>query len=277
FIMLSKMLLYFMIIKKNYRKYNRSGNIKYIWWTYLVSIMNIGIFIGVNRKQILIQGIAVTATIFFLYPKEKKKTISIMLSVVGLIFLQLTIFRFYGDTNGKTFTNIASTLQVYLSGPYNMAMAIETKQIFGSQITGVNILYDIARPFYGIGLFFQQFTDVYLSTEYFNQRLSLGLALPRGDQIMPITGQGLLHFGFIFSPIYLLIVINLGFIIDKIIKQTQNFEIRYILILFSAILGQVMGINLTIITNFITFEGILFYGIYWLNKKVNISMRKKYS
>src|SRR5699024_1314915 len=26
FIMLSKMLLYFMIIKKNYRKYNRSGN-----------------------------------------------------------------------------------------------------------------------------------------------------------------------------------------------------------------------------------------------------------
>lgn len=265
-LMVAKLILYFIIIDKLYTKYVDYNKKRYLWFTYIISFVNIGIYIGVNRKRILMNGIASIMTINFLYPKEKKKTSIIIIMLAAVIFLQLTIFRFYSNNDKNILSNSAGTLQVYLSGPYNMAMAVETKEDYDKEITAFNILYDVARPFYGIGEIFKRY-DSRLSTEYFNQRLSVG-GPARSDQIMPITGQGLLHFGYILSPIYLMLVILLGFQADKKFKEATSFEKKYILALICMMFGQVMGVNLTIITNFITFEGILFYIIYWLNRKV---------
>jgi len=266
--MLGKLLLYFLIIDKLHSKYIKLKKRRYIWLTYIVSVLNIGIFIGTNRKRILMNAVASIFTINYLYPKQKKKSSIIMLVLAFIIFFQLTVFRFYSNTDRKLFNNIAGTLQVYLSGPYNMALAVETREEYKDDISGFNIIYDIARPFYGIGQYFKKF-ETYSSTEYFNKRLSIGGPL-RSDQIMPITGQGLLHFGYIFSPIYLILAIIMGFYTEKKLSETKSFEKQYVLVLICMMFGQAMGVNLIIIINFITYQGVLFYLVYWLNSKIKV-------
>lgn len=268
FFMLGKLLFYFLIIDKLHYKYLKSKKRRYIWLTYIVSFLNIGIFVGTNRKRILMNAIASIFTINYLYPKQKKKSSIIMLLLAFIIFFQLTVFRFYSNTDRKPFDNMAGTLQVYLSGPYNMALAVETREEYKEDISGFNVIYDIARPFYGIGQFFKRF-DTYSSTEYFNKRLSIGGPL-RSDQIMPMTGQGLLHFGFILSPIYLILSILLGFYTERKLSETKSFEKLYILVLICTMLGQMMGVNFIIIINFITYQGVLFYLVYWLNSKIKV-------
>ncbi|HHV84020.1 MAG TPA: hypothetical protein GXX43_10260 [Tepidanaerobacter syntrophicus] len=266
FVMLAKLLLYFLVIDKLHQKYLSSHKNIYIWLTYIAAFLNIGIFVGVNRKNIIVNAIASIFTINYLYPKQKSKTTFIIIIIAFLIFSQLTLFRFYNDTSKKPFDNIAATLQVYFSGPYNMALAVETREEYKEEISAFNVFYDIARPFYGIGQYFKRF-NVYSSTDYFNKRLSIG-GLPRNDQIMPVTGEGLLHFGYILSPIYLILTVMLGFYLDKKLSKAEKLEEKYILILLCAILGEIMGLNFVIIVNQMTFNGVLFYLVYWLNSKI---------
>lgn len=270
FVMLAKLFIYFIIVEKLYIKYSKSAKLRYLLFTYLFAILNIGIFIGINRKLILMNAISSLYIINKLYPKHKKMTSVIIFSVGIFIFLQLTIFRLYGSSN--LFGNIAGTLQVYLSGPYNMALAIETSELYKNDISLFNIVYDLGRPFYGLGQFFKKF-DAYTSTDYFNARLSIG-GYPRSDQIMPISGQGLLHFGYPFSPLYLVLSIILGLYTEKKLRGTSSIEKKYILCLICIMFGQAMGVNFVIITNVVTYQGLLFYIIYIVNAKIST---RKYS
>lgn len=275
FVMLAKLLLYFIIVAKLHEKYIETKKTKYLLWTYIVSILNIGIFVGVNRKRILLNVVSSIFTVNYLYPKHKRKTTIIMFIIAIVIFLQLTSFRFYTNTDRNLFSNIAGTLQVYLSGPYNMAIAVETSELYKNEISILNILYDLGRPFYGIGQILKKF-DLYISTEYFNGRLSMGGPL-RSDQIMPITGQGMLHFGPILSPLYLILSIILGLFSDKKLKDASSLEEKYILCLISTMFGQAMGVNFIIITNIVTFNGVLFYIFYFLNSKITIKKHITYN
>lgn len=273
-IMLGKIILYFLLINSLHNRFIKTNKNKYIWLSYVVSFLNIGIFIGTNRKRVLMNAIASIVTLNHLYPRKSKKTLIIMLTFAFVLFFQLTIFRFYTGNDKSMFGDIAGTLQVYLSGPYNMALAIETRELYQNDISSFNVIYDIGRPFYGIGQLFKNI-NTHTSTEYFNMRLSIGGTL-RTDQIMPITGQGLLHFGYILSPLYLILSIILGLFAERKLRNTKSFEKRYVLTMICIILGQSLGVNFIIITNIITFEGILFYIIYYFNYKVYINKSKHY-
>lgn len=267
-VMVAKLILYFILVDHLRFKYNTTSKPIYLWISYLLSILNIGIYIGINRKNIIMNAIASIFTLNFFFPKQKKKTWVILGLLAVVLFMQLTMFRFYSGSDKGPFDRVAGKLQVYLSGPYNMALATETLDEFGDEITAFNVLYDVARPFYGVGEFFKRF-DTQLSTDYFNKRLTLGSPYVRTDQIMPITGQGLLHFGYILSPVYLIISILMGFYVEIKLKSTEDFQIRYKLIIMCVVIGQSMGINLTIITNVITFNFIPFFIVYWMNSKIS--------
>ena len=152
-----------------------------------------------------------------------------------------------------------------------MALAVETKEM-NSNIDIAYRMNDYLRPFLGIGSIFKKY-KIPTSTDLFNERVSLG-GPKRGDQIMPISGQGLLHFGFYFFYIYIILILIIGFRLDnKPIESMESIESVYLNSLLAMILGQFQGINIVIIINHMTFTLI---PIYLLNKLNNKIVLKKF-
>lgn len=265
---LAKILLYFIFMDILHWRYLKTQKTIYYILSIIVSALNIVIFVGTNRKRVLMHAISTVLALRVTYPKWKKTSSGIIFALVLLLVFQLTVFRFYTNSRNSIFENLAGTLQVYFSGPYNMAIAIEVAEDYSSPVSSFNILYDFGRPFVGVGYFFKRY-DSLTSTEYFNRRLSIGGIL-RSDQIMPISGQGLLHFGMVFAPAYLVLCIYLGLFMERKLRRTENFEKKYILTLFCLMLGQAMGVNLVIIINVLSLEGVMFYFLHYLNNRVSL-------
>ncbi len=274
FLILSKLLLFFIVIKKCRVLYNKTRRNIYVIFSLIMSIFNIGIFVGINRKQIVMNAISSLNVLRIAFPKKRRMITILILALAFVIVFQLTAFRFSATTAqaiSKLLNRLGAMLQVYFSGPYNMALAVETRLMFSDSISFKNYLYDLGRPFFGIGYFLKQ-TDMLISTDYFNHRVSVG-GLLRSDQIIPITGQGLLHFGYVLSPAYLVIAIILGFYFEKKLKEELDFEKQYMYCLFCVMLGQAMGVNMIIITNVMTFQGVMFLVIHSVNKRVSVSRK----
>lgn len=268
-LIISKILLFFIIIKALKYKNNNKNN---ILGSYIISILNIIIYKGRNKKSVLMTGLASMNVLNKYYKDKIKITILVLFSTTVLTFGVINAYRSVNNSETFKLPELdAHRIQIYFSGPYNMALAVETKEM-NSNIDIAYRMNDYLRPFLGIGSIFKKY-KIPTSTDLFNERVSLG-GPKRGDQIMPISGQGLLHFGFYFFYIYIILILIIGFRLDnKPIESMESIESVYLNSLLAMILGQFQGINIVIIINHMTFTLI---PIYLLNKLNNKIVLKKF-
>lgn len=97
----------------------------------------------------------------------------------------------------KLFTNLL-TSQAYFLGQYNVAIAVEAKELFGYLLDYRSYILTYLRPIIGIGSFIKNI-PFNMTTDLFHMRMSLGI-LPRHDQILPMIGEGYMLFGALLSP-----------------------------------------------------------------------------
>jgi hypothetical protein len=251
------------------KRRNKVGQIKNRLSSYLTvlitSILIIGIRVGTNRKQLLSDSLAVLLTLWRAYPKFKKTTTISITSIAILLVAITTLFRGMTDSLNSFFLDYFDMefLQPYFLGQYNVAIAIEASSLFSYMIDIKTYILGFIRPLFGIGSFIGNIDFTMVAT-LFDARMSMGLLGTRGDQILPMVGEGYILFGFILSPLFLIITVRLGIFFDSLYTKSKNLEIVFISSIISFYLAQGMILNSTIILNMLSFRLAIFIPIVWL-------------
>lgn len=268
----AKYILFLVVISYLYKRYEYTNKNIYFYLIFLSVILNIGIIIGGNRSDFIITALASLYLFHKLYPRKGK--LLIMISILMIVIITSLITEHRGTvtiTKGTDrLTDITDTLQVYLGGPYNVAMALETADVNQEERNFGNLFYDLTRPAIGLNIIMKHLEGFEFSNYLFNKRIFFS---DHTSQIIPMIGQGYFYFGFIFAPILFISFIRfVVFLITKISRES-HIELIFFLSIPIMRMGFGMGQNAGILINDTSMFLLLSLIIYFLNKKVVI--RKK--
>lgn len=261
----AKQLLFIILSSKLSNLYKKSKKNIFVLLNVLVLLLNITIYFGTNRSDVLITAIVSLILLYRLYGKQVLPYIIITSIVIVLLVLVITKSRQMVSISKGTSKLIDFTdmVQAYTGGIYNVAIAIETKIMFPEASSLIVLLFDIFRPMLGINLFLKNM-NVNYSNIYFNKRMWINI--DRRSQIIPMVGQSYLFFGRILSPIISLFTIKIMYSFEKIRMKTDSIELYYFLTLVLTRFGFMMGQNTMNLINDLSYNLFLFALIYIANK-----------
>jgi hypothetical protein len=261
-----KELVLILLVYMNSKKYQKSGKNIYFYIAILFGVMNIAIYFGANRSDLLLQSFA-TILLLLIFFKDKKFKILFSTGIISLMMIIiLSIGRQHHVLTSKDILNsIADTLQIYLGGPYNVAIAIDMADKFSEFRSIITIIGDFTRSVFGLSFLVKQF-EIPLSTDIFNWRIFQ--VKNNGTQILPMIGQGYFYFGFIFSPILEIIFIYIAFTLEKVTVKTQDPVLYYFLIITCIRLGFLTSQNTVIQLNDLSYNLFIPLILIFLNNRI---------
>ncbi|MDT0112234.1 hypothetical protein QJV45_17335 [Listeria booriae] len=273
--MIAKQIVALLIIWFCCEKYKSLGQIYYVYVAVGVMVLNIGIFAGTNRTDIILCTITSLFVFKKLFPSHFKKAAILIVSVVTFVVILIASVRQIVSVSGDAsqLIDFTDTMQVYLGGPYNVAMAIEMKSMFPEASHLSVLFYDIFRPMIGVNIFIKDL-PIDFSVLYFNERYFFK---DNVSQILPMIGQGNLYFGYIFAPVITVSFVALAYFFQFQIERVGNLELVYFLTISTARLGFLMGQNTMNLVNDISYNLVLFLLIYFLNQKIIYKRRQRSS
>lgn len=261
-----KFLIFLLIISFFKKRYEKSNNNIFVLLSLLVVLFNITIFFGNNRADYIITTLASILLFFKLYPKFIKR------SIIPFVIMTIIVTSFINEnrnvttlTGGNDFLlDLTGTLQVYLAGPYNVAISIEAAKLNEEERNVFHLSHEILRPVIGLNVILKQF-DIKSTSNYFNERIFFSDHM---SQIVPMIGQGYFYLGFIMSPLIFMLYILLVKILINIRDKYNRIDLFFFLSIPIARIGFAMGQNGAILANDISFFLVLFLILYYLNNKV---------
>ncbi|WP_430535235.1 hypothetical protein [Listeria rocourtiae] len=263
---LAKQLLFIIVLWWAYKKHKATSQLLYVWIAIGALFVNIGIFIGTNRSDIVLVTIVSLVTFRLLFPKYFKMVVFLVIGMlVGILIIMSTVRNIASISGGTSgITDFTDNLQVYFGGPYNVAMALETKLIYPEAQHWSVLFFDIFRPMIGVNMLVKDLPFEY-SNIFFNQRYFYS---DHATQILPMIGQGNLFFGYLLSPLLSVLVVCLAYFIQSKIDQTRSIEMFYFLTLVCTRMGMLMGQNTMNIINDLSYNLALFLIVYYVNRKI---------
>lgn len=247
----AKGLLFLQILNYLSKKYKISNNNVYFYLGVLAAAINSCIYYGANRSTFIFLAIASFAAFFAFFKKGIKKIIIIISIIVITIIPIITSYRNYYDYYEK-FTGLEKELiskqgliNEYFGGINNVAIGIETANLFSNKRNLVNLLYDFLRPVVGINIIMKKINMDY-SNLYFNR------CYHRSDLvsvIFPTISQGYFYFGFIGAPILGIIMIWIALKLERYCKDFKNPFYIYFFTPSLFRLGTLTGANVNIQMN----------------------------
>lgn len=241
-------------------RYEKTQKRRYLFTAILLLLINIGVFVGTNRSDIVLSAIVSLIVFHRLFPTAFKAVAigisSLLLIIVSLMGQVRNIASISGGSS--KLVDLTDNLQVYFGGPYNVAMAIETKILY-PQVQHLSVLFfDIFRPMIGVNIFVKHLPYTY-SNIFFNQRYYY---TNQETQILPIIGQGNIFFGYLAAPLFSVLIVCLAYYLSIKINRTHSLAMFYFLSLVCTRLGMVMGQNTMNIINDLSYNLFLFLLIY---------------
>ncbi|KGL37452.1 hypothetical protein BMT55_09065 [Listeria newyorkensis] len=263
---LAKQLVFIMVTWWAHKRHRATSQLLYVWIAIGALFANIGIFIGTNRSDIVLVAIVSLVTFRLLFPKYFKLVVLLVVGMlVGILLIMSTVRNIASISGGTSgITDFTDNLQVYFGGPYNVAMALETKLIYPEAQNWSVLFFDIFRPMIGVNMLVKDLPFEY-SNIFFNQRYFYS---DHATQILPMIGQGNLFFGYLLSPLLSVLVVCLAYFIQSKIDQTRSIEMFYFLTLVCTRMGMLMGQNTMNIINDLSYNLALFLIVYYVNRKI---------
>ncbi|MFW3364860.1 hypothetical protein ACN2AU_09895 [Aerococcus viridans] len=264
-IIVAKQLLFIIFLKHFFKKYSKKQSEFWIFLSVLFSLLNISIYFGANRMDIVINAFVSTLVLNKLYGRAMYKYIVFIAPLVGILFSVVTEGRGYSSVTGNSSSliNFADILQTYTGGVYNVAIAVETPEFYPNVKSTSVFLMDIFRSMIGPNILLKNI-NIPTSNVFFNRRLRPNSEIV--SQILPMVGQGYIFFGFFFSSILTVTFLNIQFKLEKVLNRTNSLEIFYFVGLSSARFGMLMGNNSMILINDLSMNLFLFLLVYIFNK-----------
>lgn len=266
FLVISKYIIYVLLMSYTYQKYVTTNNKIYVINSFIITLLNIFIIFGANRADFVITTIVSMILFYKLYPKQSK------IASIVIILLMVFITGFISShRDNATYSNgadpvldLTNTLQVYLGGPYNVAIATEAANANLEDRDILHFGYDILRPAMGFNILLKEL-DLKMTSDYFNERIYFS---DHKSQIIPMIGQGYFFFGFMFSPIIMIMFLFFVRFLIKILQKQSRIELIFFLTIPIARIGLAMGQNGSILVNDTSFFLLLSLTVYYFNNKV---------
>ncbi|CAM4175117.1 hypothetical protein [Listeria booriae] len=271
--MIAKQLVALLLIWLCFEKYKSQGQVYYVYAAIAVMVLNISIFAGTNRTDIILCTITSLFVFKKLFPDHFKKAAILIVSIVTFVVVLIASVRQIVSVSGdlSQLVDFTDTMQVYLGGPYNVAMAIEMKNMFPEAGHLSVLFYDIFRPMIGVNIFIKDL-PIDFSVLYFNERYFFK---DNVSQILPMIGQGNLYFGYLFAPLLSVSFVALAYFFQAQMERVGNIELVYFLTISTARIGFLMGQNTMNLVNDISYNLVLFLIIYFLNQKIIYKRRQR--
>lgn len=269
FLVISKYIVYLMLMTLLYKMFSKKNRKIYIFLSFIVTALNILVIYGDNRADFIITAI-VSITIFYkLYPKQSKLAIIVLILSMFVAVSFINTHRDHATRTGGAdqVLDITNTLQIYMGGPYNVAIAIEAAKLNQEARSIAHFGYDILRPTLGFNLLLKNI-DMKMSGNYFNERIYFS---DHTTQIIPMIGQGYFFFGFIFSPIVMILFLFFVKYLITVREGKARIELVFFLSIPITRIGLAMGQNGSILMNDTSFFLLLSLAIYYLNNKLTLN------
>lgn len=266
-ILIAKQVLIVILIYKLGRKSASSPgrDIFLIIVALVLAFLNISIFLGTNRSDILITAIATLLLLKRIF-RKKISTSFVLVALVAVFGIVNVVTEARGMKKlNDSEQNYAELLNAYLGGVYNVAIATETVDYYPDAGKPKVFLYDIFRPMIGVN-FFLKGDDVVWSNTYFNRRL---LNEDRRSQILPMIGQGYIFFG-ILAPLLSVVFVVFAYYLMNYVYSTRDPLIFYFLLLSVIRLGFFMGQNTMNQINDLSYNLVLFLFLFFFNRKLQL-------
>ena len=269
----SKHLVYILIMSILYKRFNKTNKMIYKNIAFLVTLVNISIFYGLNRSDLLIPACA--SIIMYMILFRDRNIFKYLLVAIGVLTIIISIGNSRNiasiSKNQNKVVDVADFMQGYLGGVYNVAISVETYDYYPEVRSLARLAYDTFRPFIGFNVFLKN-VDIDFTNTYFNKRIYFN---DHTAQIVPMIGQGYLQFGYIFSPILSCLLVYIAYLFERIINKTSRIEIMYFVSICLIRMGFFMGQNTGNMANEISMNLVMFTIIYLLNNKIVYKKKKE--
>lgn len=217
----------------------------------LASILSIGIRWNNNRMSIVRSVLICLVFWFLLFPRKKKQIVVLLGSLAVVALICVTSFKWFGQTQGNIDLSVYSStfdlseatkyIQMYFNGVDELAYAVKLK-------TSVDInLRTFINDTFRNTLFLNQlvrYGDTVNTSQLFNACVNgyrnVGL-------IIPMSGQALMHLGYLFSSLYSCICTKLLFTSVKQANRAISFSSYLFWTLLALEFGGFQGYNYSLI------------------------------
>ncbi|MGX9133224.1 hypothetical protein ACWV26_02440 [Rummeliibacillus sp. JY-2-4R] len=275
-------IIFYLICLDHFHKlYERTKSSRYVYFSVIISVIQISIIIGERRSFQLYTTFIVLYILLKIYKNHKRKITLIIVSSASLVLIGMSIYKFlyafeynsYFEAiqqSDKNYSNFANYLQLYLLGPQNIAITLEFAENVNTNIS--NLLFDLCRSTIGLS-FLVKNLDVINTTALFNSYI-YGGETNTGHLISSI-GYGYIYFGFLLSPIFSGIITVFALTIEKAFKKADSYEVVYLLgyILIRAMMGIFTAI--TALLNIVSLMFISLGIVYLVARIAHILLPKK--
>ncbi|POA00549.1 capsular biosynthesis protein [Staphylococcus massiliensis CCUG 55927] len=232
FFQFAMILLFLLFSFKNYKKYVINPNIKYLVIPLLLASINISIIVGERRSYQIYTLLAIVGIITLLFKKHSKIINKILISIGGLVFIGVTlykelyIFKYASyqqalSSNSLGQLKFVDTLQSYFYGPHNIGSFIKYSQYF--DVTFVDFVLDIIRSIFVLNFFINE--NYLLLSQRFN------LLMYDNEQmtghLISSSAYGFSIFGYGFGIIIILNIFLIA-LVEYIANLNKYLEIKFI-------------------------------------------------
>lgn len=269
---ISSIILFNLIVKYSIKKHYVTGKNKYILYSLLSALLLVSVIIGERRTVQVYLAFSASYTLGRVFPKNAKKifiTIAVLaLFVLGGMTIYKNFYAFRYDSYAEAIqhssfdiNNLGEQMQAYFLGPFNTGFALELSDKTPQPIS--RLFYDIGRSFIGINFFVK---DKMLTTsEVFNWAI-YNEYRPSG-QLIPISGQGYMYFGFIGAPILLGLIMVFAIYLEKRMRNSKSLELCFFLsYIIMRLSTAIIMSNLQGVINTVTLFSISALLVYYGNK-----------
>lgn len=255
------------------RKYMKKQNTLYYITVALIFILfNVLFFSGTSRSSVIMPA---TGSMFFIlraFPDKRKVTFVFGALAILMVTIQLTLLKntYTGNEISNNINDIISYLEVYFTGPSNLAVAIEAKSKYADHFNFYTFINDILGNFPGISNFLdsENRTSTLFNLAFYNGGM-------QRDQIIPSIGQGLFYFTYLFSFINQVLIIAGMVFWDMRYKNSNDIIYVYLAATFSVRFGFTFISSVSSILGFFYSTVIPMVLIMKANEYINIKIRRK--
>lgn len=190
--------------------------------------------------ETILMTFAMVITLFMIYPKFYKKYGKIVvltgMIAAGILFmLKIEGSGGYAQNDVSSIQKVSATMNAYMNGPINLAIAIKAKENY-------TIFMGIEEVLGGLPLLNRFFREYQTST-IFNE-VFWGVK-GRTDQLLPSLGQGYMYFGFFFAPLLQFFFLIMGMKLEDFAKTADSNKVKGYFLFLAVVLTWTIGNNLS--------------------------------
>ena len=229
-----------------------------------IVVLNSLIIVGTSRFSIILTVLPLTYIIYLLFEKNRKYIIYGLVSVIIPVIIVSSINKFSSNSDVQVASSIVSggSINAYFSGPENMRRGIDLYYLRDNWQRTNFFINDI---FQNVPILSKLTDDSFKTNIFFNEYIYGHRAYQ--DQIVPLSLNGLVHFGVLGPLIYPFIFISLSLFFERKFLSTSNIGYKLVYITIGITLSLIFMLNIgSLIANIFTNYMFLFIPIFFINK-----------